>query len=85
MIDYNDLRITDFVTKDNLVHFSSYKAGYFWYIVKNLTDGQMYCFPIDRMDIGTAELLHTDKSIYYMRYIRKAIAEKTLREEECSI
>lgn len=85
MIQYDDLKIRDFVSADNLVYFSSYKAGYFWYVVRNLTNGQMYCFPIDRMDIGNAELLHTDKSLIFMRWIRKAIAEKTLREEECSL
>jgi hypothetical protein len=59
------------IVKDNTVHFNSYRAGFFYYIVK--VDNTIYQFPIDREDIGQATLLATDKAIVYMRWIRKAI------------
>lgn len=82
IVDYDNLRIRDFVTQDNTVHFSSYKQGYFWYCVKNIVNNQLYCFPVPLDDIGTGEMLHTDKSLLYMRWIRAALVDKTMRLEE---
>lgn len=62
--------------KDNKVYFDSYRQGIFYY--KILFNGDHYIFPVPIDDIGTATLLATDKAITYMRWIRKALEEKTL-------
>lgn len=38
----------------------------------------VYTFPVPLDDIGTATLLSEDKAITFMRWIRKAIEDKTL-------
>ena len=40
-------------------------------------EGVDYIFPVPLTDIGDATLLATDKAMVFMRYIRKAIEEKT--------
>ncbi len=63
--------------KDNPVHFASYRQGFFYYIVVTGTS-KVYQFPVPLDDIGTATMLANDKAITYMRWIRKAIEDKTL-------
>ena len=74
------------LVKDNWVEFDSYRQGYFYY---NLTtyNGEskdftriVYQFPVPLNDIGTATLLKDDKAITFMRWIRKALVDKTLIE-----
>lgn len=61
--------------KGNYVHFSSFRQGFFHYNV--LTNNGVYSFPVPINDIGTGTMLATDKAISYMRWIRKAIEDKT--------
>jgi len=71
------LDIKDFVAKENYVDFESYRQGVFYYKVYKLNSTISYMFPVPLDDIGTATLLATDKSVLYMRWIRKAIEDGT--------
>ena len=70
--------------KDNFVKFDSYRQGSFYYKITDVAQtalqgesiAYLFIVPID--DIGTATLLSEDKAITYMRWIRKAINDKTL-------
>jgi len=76
-----EIKIKDLVTKEHVVKFDSYRAGYFYYIVYNSNqtpNGDSYGFTVPIDDIGGATLLATDKAITFMRWIRKAIADNTL-------
>ena len=73
------------IIKDNTVAFDSYRQGYFYYNVRvhGKTEGDIYKdyqFPVPLHDIRTATLLAEDKAITFMRWIRKAIEDKTLIE-----
>jgi len=51
------------------VRFRSYREGELWYA----TDcGFVFPVPVD--DLGNATMLHEDKAILFMRYIRKHAA-----------
>lgn len=73
------------IIKDNTVAFDSYRQGFFYYnvgVTEDYGDGKhltitFYQFPVPLHDIGTATLLARDKAITYMRWIRKAIEDKT--------
>ena len=71
------MSLKDFV-QDNKVFFEYYRANFMYYRVYNKNEGKMYIFPVPLDDIGDATLLSEDKAIYFMRYIRKAISDKTL-------
>lgn len=70
--------IKDFVSKGQAVTFQSYRQGFFYYAVTEKSSGWVYEFTIPIEDIGSATLLQTDKAITYMRWIRKAIENKSL-------
>lgn len=59
------------IVKDNKVYFSSYRAGFFYYTVR--VGLKTFQFTVDREDIGDATLSASDKAMYFMRWIRKAI------------
>ncbi len=63
------------IVKGNMARFSFYRAGYAFYEVK--VDGVKYKFPVSLEDLGTATLLAEHKAITLMRYIRKALEDKT--------
>lgn len=63
------------IVKDNVVEFSSYRAGTFYYIIQ--VDNSFYQFSIEREDIEGSTLQAKDKAIYFMRWIRKAINDNT--------
>jgi hypothetical protein len=75
------------IIKDNFVTFVRYRQGYFYYKiwVKRPLDSpestqpllRAYSFPVPLSDIGDATLEEHDKAIIFMRYIRKAIEDKT--------
>jgi hypothetical protein len=46
--------------------------------VAQKTTLEIYMFPIPLEDLGDATINATEKSIFLMRYIRKAIDDKTL-------
>ena len=63
------------IIKNNKVTFSFYRAGNLYY---NITaDGKKYQFPVPIEDIGQATFLAEHKAITLMRYIRKAVKNKT--------
>jgi hypothetical protein len=70
----HDLKIKDIV-KNNIARFSFYRAGYAFYEVE--VAGRKYKFPVSLEDLGTATLLAEHKAITLMRYIRKALEDKT--------
>ena len=65
------------IVKDNTVHFTKYRQGYVYYVVRVPSENADYMFPVPLSDIGDATLLTTDKAMVFMRYIRRAIKEKT--------
>jgi len=54
------------IVKDNTVRFAKYRQGIAYYTVR-----------VPLSDIGDATLLAADKAMVFMRYIRKAIEDKT--------
>jgi hypothetical protein len=68
------LNIKDIV-KNNVARFSFYRAGNAFYEVE--VGGRKYKFPVSIEDLGTATLLAEHKAITLMRYIRKALEDKT--------
>jgi len=65
------------IVKNNTAKFSFYRAGYMYYEVVVVVDGQAYRFPVSLEDLGTATLLVEHKAITLMRYIRKALEDHT--------
>lgn len=77
------MKVIDFVRdRDKLAYFNRYRCGIFYYrisIMNNFTmDTCTYEFPIPVEDLGEATLNHEEKAILLMRYIRKAIDDKTM-------
>jgi hypothetical protein len=69
--------IKDFVTAGNFVIFDSFRAGIFYYNIPHKTTLQLYQFQVPIEDTGGATLKCRDKSIMFMRWIRKSIEDKT--------
>jgi hypothetical protein len=63
------------IVKNNMARFSFYRAGNAFYEVE--VKGIRYKFPVNLEDLGTATLLAEHKAITLMRYIRKALEDKT--------
>lgn len=59
-------KITEMVGRDMRVRFSFYRGGELWYKAENGFE-----FPVPVSDTGTGTFLAEDKSIYFMRWIRK--------------
>ncbi len=59
-------KITELVGVNKKVKFSFYRGGELWYKADN---GFEFPVPVD--DTGTATFLAEDKSVYFMRWIRK--------------
>jgi hypothetical protein len=75
--------ITDIVKSPNVVGFDYFRNGIFYYVVYNPNEtpnGVSYRFPVPIEDIQGATMNKTDKAISFMRWIRKAIKEKTIYE-----
>lgn len=58
--------LTEMVGVDKKVHFSFYRDGELWYKAENGFE-----FPIPTEDLKGAIFKAEDKSIYFMRFIRK--------------
>jgi hypothetical protein len=72
-------KVSDFVEKGNYVYFDSYRAGFFYYNIERWKGtGGEYQFPIPIEDTNNATLLAEDKSVSFMRWIRKAIQDGTM-------
>jgi hypothetical protein len=63
------------IVKGKTARFSFYRAGNVFYEVD--VEGTRYKFPVSLEDLGTATLLAEHKAITLMRYIRKALEDKT--------
>ena len=64
------------IVKDNVVDFVKFRQGIAYYRVGVPGHGD-YMFPVPVDDLGEATILATDKAIMFMRYIRKAMEERT--------
>ena len=73
------MKITDFIDKDNMVYFSHYRQGFFYYSVKKIKSSEYYLFHVPIDDIGTATMEYRDKAITFMRWIRKSITDNTIQ------
>jgi hypothetical protein len=63
------------IVKGNKAHFSFYRSGNMFYTVT--VDGTKWMFPVSLEDIGGASLFAEMKAITLMRYIRRALEDKT--------
>ena len=63
------------IVKDNVVRFSYFRNNELYYTVKY--NDQEYIFNVPIEDVGTAKLMHLDKAMLFMRWIRKAIDNGT--------
>jgi len=63
------------IVKGNMAHFSFYRSGNMFYTVT--AHGVKWMFPVSLEDIGGASLFSEMKAITLMRYIRKALEDKT--------
>jgi hypothetical protein len=63
------------IVKGNNAHSSFYRSGNMFYAVT--VNGTKWIFPVSLEDIGGASLFAEMKAITLMRYIRKALDEKT--------
>lgn len=62
------------------VRFDFCRAGILYYIATDIETRDEYRFPVPLSDIGDATFLCEDKGILFMRYIRKAVEEKTIEQ-----
>ncbi len=65
------------IVKDNTVRFQRYRQNHMYYVVMVPGEDVDYSFPVPLDDVGDATLNAEEKAITYMRYIRKAIEERT--------
>jgi hypothetical protein len=69
------------IVKNNTVEFDYYRAGHLYYsVVVRMEEGGplgRYIFPVPISDIGEATFPHREKAIFFMRYIRQAVEDKT--------
>jgi hypothetical protein len=68
------------IVKDNKVYFLFYRQQHMYYGVD--VGEEKFMFPIPLEDVQTASLFAKEKAIIYMRYIRKAIIEKTFVKQK---
>jgi hypothetical protein len=73
-----EIKITDFVSKANVVNFDSFRNGIFYYNVANIRSADTYQFQIPIEETNGATFLAKDKSTMYMRWIRKSIENNTM-------
>lgn len=76
-----DLKVTNFIKKDSPseANFEYLRNNVAYYSTPNIDDGYcLYIFPIPIEDLGNASLNAQEKPMMLMRYIRKAIDEKTI-------
>lgn len=69
------MSLVDIIKKSERAFFLRYRHQMMYYGV--MVDGILYEFPIPLEDIGDATLHNSEKSIMVMRYIRRAIADRT--------
>lgn len=72
------MKITDFVGKENTCKFNYYRKGVAYYTVHHIYTADLYMFPVPLEDLADATINNIEKSIFMMRYIRKALDEGTM-------
>jgi hypothetical protein len=72
------MKITDFVYDKNFCQFVYYRQNLLYYSVVKKNTSEKYLFPIPLDDLGDATINNIEKSIFLMRYMRKALDEGTL-------
>lgn len=65
------MKLKEIVQNDNMVWLDTFNAKTAYYRVSYNQD--IYEFPVDMEDVGTATMKPKDRAMLYMRYIRKAI------------
>lgn len=80
LMEPKQLSIKDIV-KDNKVYFVFYRQQVMYYGVD--FEHQKYIFPVPLEDVMDASLFAEEKAITYMRYIRKALDDKTFVVAGC--
>jgi hypothetical protein len=71
------------IKNNNIVKFEFYTDGALWYSIK---DGEnKYTFPVPIEEAKGGIFRKTDKALYFMRFIRKAIENKTYGTEEIEL
>lgn len=78
----SELTVKDFVSKDNRVQFDSFRTNVFYYTVAHIGSFERYLFQVPLEDVSGVTFLSRDKSIYYMRWIRKSIKDGTLIKQK---
>ena len=74
------------LVKGNEVTFDSFRQGFFYYnleaVIKEgtMSSLKIYQFSVPLEDIGTATMPAKEKALLFMRWIRKAVEDKTLIE-----
>lgn len=66
------------LVKNNFVYFEKYRQGNLYYSIINPLDNKVYMFPVPIEDVGLASLMKEDRALIFMRWIRRAIENKTI-------
>jgi len=80
-------KLNELVGKDKKVYFSFYRDGELWYKTENYwtssTEFGPFEFPIPPEDMKGAIFKAEDKSVYFMRFIRKYLEflEDSMKQE----
>ncbi len=75
------LKISDFVNQTSNVTFEYIRSGNSYYSVVNNKNHKKYIFPVPFEDMGNATFNKSDKTITFMRWIRKAIDGNMMNEK----
>jgi hypothetical protein len=73
-----ELKVTNFVAKGKFTHFLNYRCGICYYEVIHLVTNKSYSYPVPVEDLGNATIHSMEPTLTMMRYIRKAIEDKTI-------
>jgi hypothetical protein len=63
------------IVKNNVTRFSYLRGEHAYYSV--VVDGEEYMYPVELKDLGGASIFAEMKAITLMRYIRKALVDKS--------
>ena len=75
--ELNKMNLKTIVENNNMARFDHFRDGNFFYVVE--VDGKKYSFPISIEEAKGATLTAEFKAITLMRWIRKALADKTFQ------
>jgi hypothetical protein len=74
-------KLTDMVSADKKVYYSFYRDGELWYKAENGFE-----FPVPKEDMKGALFMWCDRSVFFMRFIRKHLEflEESMKSEGVS-